>query len=192
MFPKTVCGRGLPVTVIAAVAQNGVIGSDGKIPWDISEDLDHFRCETVGNPVIMGRRTFEGIVDKTGEPLPDRKNIVLSNSDPDLADDVFVASSIEAAFQEAVTMFTLDSPADAVYVCGGQTVYEQLLPYADRLVITEVHQSYDGDTYFPEWEEGDWVEIARKESDVCDFVYYEFEEATWLEQSDEVDIQYLC
>ncbi len=144
----------LDLRVIVAVATNGVIGADGRMPWHYPEDLRHFKETTMGHPVIVGRRTFDSIVAGIDGPLPGRTNIVLSRSAPSLPSDVVHASSLVEAVEAA------DERDSVAYVIGGATVYEALLPFADQLIVTEIHESYPGDTVFPEWPIGDqWVEV---------------------------------
>lgn len=148
------------VVLIAAVAENMVIGKDGDIPWHYPEDFKHFKETTTGHPVIMGRTTYEGIVAGLGGPLPDRTNIVLSFEELDgLSDDVVNVHSIEEALDAAEA-----TGADTVYVAGGGSVYEQFLDQgrADRLLITWIPEEPDGDTYFPEWDDVQWEQIDEK------------------------------
>jgi len=147
----------MELAIIVAVAENGVIGADGEMPWHYSADLQHFRRETTGHPVILGRTTFEAIADRIGGPLPDRTNIVLTTSDPDVAEGVVVAEGIEAALDAARA-----TGAGTAYVVGGQSVYEQFLPRADRLLVTHIPESYEGDTYWPGHDEDRWVETDRE------------------------------
>ncbi|ERH05841.1 MAG: dihydrofolate reductase [Halonotius sp. J07HN4] len=161
-----------PIALIAAVAANGVIGRDGKMPWHIPEDLKRFKSQTMGNPVIMGRRTYESIAARIDGPLPDRHNIVLSRQSPDLHAGVVVVDSIDAAVAEAEAVCELDNNADRIFVIGGATVYEAFLDRADELVLTELDDAYDGDTVFPEYDDSEWVEATRDDRDEFAFVTY--------------------
>jgi len=158
---------GIEIALVAAVAENGVIGADGELPWHYSEDLQHFKETTMGHPVIMGRRTFEGIVDGLGEPLPGRTNVVLTSSEREFPGGAVGAGSLDEALDAA-----RDTGSEVAYVVGGATVYEQFLPDADRLVLTEVHEEYDGDTSFPEVEWHDWREVSRDDRGDLSFVEY--------------------
>lgn len=158
----------MEVVIIAAVADNGVIGADGEIPWYLPEDLRRFKRLTTGNPVLMGRRTYESILADLGEPLPDRTSIVLTSQDLDTPPGVRTARSLEEALELARAIGD-----DVVFVAGGASVYEQLLPRADRLELTEVHDAYEGDTRFPEWDPSEWRELSRESHDSFDFVTYE-------------------
>jgi dihydrofolate reductase len=148
----------LEIVLIAAVAdENRVIGKDKDLPWHIPEDLKHFKRLTTGHPLLMGRRTFESIVHQFGGPLPDRRTVVLT-SQGELPEypDVEAYASIDAALEAL-------EGEDTVFIGGGEAVYEQFLPRADRLELTLVEGDYEGDTYFPEYEHliGDTFEITR-------------------------------
>jgi dihydrofolate reductase len=148
----------LEIVLIAAVAdENRVIGKDKDLPWHIPEDLKHFKRLTTGYPLLMGRRTFESIVHQFGGPLPDRRTVVLTTKGeiPEYP-DVEAYASIDAALEAL-------EGEDTVFIGGGEAVYEQFLPRADRLELTLVEGDYEGDTYFPEYEHlvGDTFEITR-------------------------------
>jgi dihydrofolate reductase len=146
----------MKLSLIAAVAANGVIGAGGDIPWQYPDDLTHFKQTTVGHPVIMGRRTFDGIRRDLGGPLPERLNIVLTTTPDQLPASVTAVTSTTAALSEAA-----DSGASTTYVIGGATVYEQFLPQADELILTELTAAFDGDTVFPTVDWSRWSETAR-------------------------------
>ena len=154
------------LVLVAAVAANGVIGKDGAMPWHYPEDLARFKRLTTGHPVIMGRRTYDSIRARIDGPLPDRTNVVLSRSSLELPDGAVHASDIGSAVDAAAAR---DSIA---FVVGGATVYEAFLPRADRLELTELADSYGGDTYFPSFGE-EWVETAREDHGEFAFVTYE-------------------
>ena len=166
------------LVLVAAVAANGVVGRDGEMPWHYPEDLAHFKQTTTGHPVVMGRTTYESIAAQLDGPLPDRTNVVLSTSDPDLPEDVVVAESVDEAVAAAADAAEA-MDVDTAYVVGGASVYEQFLPRADALVLTEIHESYEGDTHFPGWEAGagwtaeGWAEVERDDRDDLSFVRYE-------------------
>ena len=111
----------MEIALIAAVADNGVIGADGAMPWDYPADLGRFKDRTMGHPVVMGRRTYEAIQDHLGGPLPGRTNIVLSRGDPELPDGVRLAGSIEEATELAREAVDADG---TMFVIGGATVFE--------------------------------------------------------------------
>jgi dihydrofolate reductase len=158
----------MEVVIIVAVAANGVIGADGSIPWHYSEDLRRFKRLTTGHSVIMGRRTYESILADLGEPLPDRTSIVLTTTDIDAPKEVYPVESVDDALQTAREQAT-----ETVFVAGGESVYEQFLPLADRMERTELHEAYTGDTHFPEWESEQWTVTARTAREDFDFVTYE-------------------
>ena len=160
------------IALMAAVASNRVIGHDKTMPWHFSEDLEYFKRTTTGHPVIVGRRTYESVVEALGEPFPDRTSVVLTSQSLDLPAGAVVANSIE----EAIDLAAADADergVDVAYVAGGGRVYDQFLPYATRLVLTEIHEAYEGDTRFPAWDDDAWVEVERDERDALDFVTYE-------------------
>lgn len=171
----------MEIALIAALAENRVIGKDGEMPWHFPEDLQHFKAHTMGSPVIMGRVTYESIIEAVGGPLPDRMTIVLTRSpekvdtstpsgdglDAISATTVHTAGSVEEALALAYT-----EEAETAYVAGGGSVYEQFLPVADELVLTEIHTVYEGDTKFPEWDDNNWKEVDRDDHEELSFVTY--------------------
>ncbi len=128
------------VALIVARAENGVIGIDNKMPWHLSEDLKFFKTQTVGKPVIMGRKTYDSI----GKPLPRRTNIVVTRDQSWRAEGVTVAHDLATAlalgYEDAHR-----TGVDEVIVMGGAEIYRQALPHAQRVYLTEVHRAYDGD-----------------------------------------------
>jgi dihydrofolate reductase len=141
------------VVLVAALADNGIIGADGGIPWHLPADFAHFKRITRGHPLIMGRTTFEGI----GEPLPDRQSIVVTR-DPDWSyDGVLTASSVEDAIELARTLDRL------VMVGGGAGVYRDALQFADVQVLSRVHLRPDGDTSYPEFDDAHWALVDRED-----------------------------
>jgi dihydrofolate reductase len=151
------------ISIIAAMADNRVIGRGGAIPWNIPADRRRFRELTMGHPVIMGRKTFASI----GRPLPGRSNIVLSREPAFRAEGCIIAKSLEDALLAC-------GDADEVFVCGGEELYRQALAMADRIFLTVVHQGCDGDVFFPPIP-GDYVETERSECEggaPCTFISY--------------------
>jgi dihydrofolate reductase len=147
----------MTVTLIAAVAKNGVIGADGGIPWHLPEDFAHFKATTLGHTLVMGRATYESI----GRPLPGRATIVLTR-DPDWsADGVLTAGSVE----EALAMAEGD-----VFVAGGAAVYEAALPHADQQLLSEVDLEPAGDTCYPAFDRDEWQEVSREPHEGFDVV----------------------
>lgn len=139
------------VSLIAAMARNRVIGRDNQLPWRLSADLQHFKSLTMGKPIVMGRKTYDSI----GKPLPGRTNIVVTRDRDFAAEGCVVTHGIEAALQAA-------AGHDEVMVMGGANLYEQLLPRADRLYLTEVRADVEGDAWFPLFDPADWRERERQ------------------------------
>ncbi|OLZ41220.1 dihydrofolate reductase [Natrinema saccharevitans] len=158
---------------IVAVADNGVIGKDGDMPWHIPADLQHFKEATMDHPVIMGRVTYEGILETLGEPLPGRTTVVLTSRDLETPEGAVAANGLEAALErgERAARERHDG-ADRIFVAGGATVYEEFLPALDRLIVTEVHDDPEGDTSFPEWDRTEWDVVSRDDRDGFAFLEY--------------------
>lgn len=138
------------ISLVAAVARNGVIGRSNSLPWRLPEDLRRFRHLTLGHPVIMGRKTFESL----GRPLPGRTNMVVSRNMP-ATPNVEIYSSLETALAAAIRM------DESVFVIGGGEIYSQAIPHANRLHITEIRADFDGDTRFPDFDREEWKEVSR-------------------------------
>jgi dihydrofolate reductase len=158
----------LRVVLVAAVADNGVIGSDGGIPWRIPEDMKHFRQVTTGHPVVMGRLTYESI----GRPLPNRANIVVTRTPGWSAEGVTVVASLQEALAAASEASGGEGAGD-VMVIGGAQIYEAAIAMADVQILTEVHQSPEGDTFYPDFDRSEWVENRRESRDGYDWVWLE-------------------
>jgi dihydrofolate reductase len=152
----------MDIAIIVAIAENRVIGKSGSIPWHYPEDLAHFKKTTTGHPVIMGRRTFEGIFRRLDQPLPNRVNIVLSESRKEFPDGVLHATTIDEALNIA-ERYTEEEAR--VFVIGGQSVYDQFMPLADQMIISRIPEEYDGDTHFPAWDGEMWKKTNEKELD---------------------------
>ena len=148
----------MQVVLIAAVADNGVIGRGGTMPWRLKSDMRHFRSATLGRPVVMGRKTYLSLSIK---PLPGRTNIVVSRDPNFTAPGVMVAPSLQSAL-EVARADALRRGADAVMVIGGADIYAQAMPLADRLEITQIHMKPEGDSGFPEIDSAVWREAARE------------------------------
>lgn len=138
------------VSIIGAMAENRVIGKDNLLIWHIPQDMKRFKNLTMGKPVIMGRKTFESILVQLGKPLPGRTNIVVSRKGFQ-SEGVEVYASLEAALEAAQHI-----EEEEIFILGGAQIYEQILPIADRLYLTQVHKSYEGDAYFPIFENSGW------------------------------------
>ena len=129
------------INLIVAYDKNKLIGDGLHMPWNIPEDMAHFKKLTSGNIVIMGRKTYEGI----GKPLPNRINIILSSSKIFKEDNLFTVQTLE----QALSLF---SEKD-IYIAGGRSIYKQALPLCDNLYITEIEHEFKGNTYFPDFDE---------------------------------------
>jgi dihydrofolate reductase len=140
------------LTLIAAVARNGVIGRDGRIPWRIPGDLPRFRRITMGHPVVMGRKTWESL----GKPLPGRRNIVISRTPGLKLAGADVCGSLAAALAACTN-------ASEVFVIGGTEAYREALPLARRLLLTEIADDVEGDAHFPPFDRSLWRETRRED-----------------------------
>lgn len=148
----------LPLVIVVAVAENGVIGREQQLPWRIPSDLKHFKTVTMGKPLVMGRKTYESI----GRPLPGRTNLVLTR-DPDWRadDDVVVAHSLEEILRLA-NEDARKTGASEIAIIGGSSLFEELLPSVRKIELTEVHASPEGDIYFPEYNRAAFRETRRE------------------------------
>ena len=137
------------ISIIAAMAENRVIGRGNEMPWEIPSELKRFKEITMGHPVIMGRRTFESI----GRPLPGRKNVIITRQMDYSAADSIIVPDLQAALAAC-------EGAKEVFICGGDTVYREAMPMADKIYLTIIDEEFEGDSFFPEIPE-DFVEIRR-------------------------------
>lgn len=148
----------MKIVLVAAIGDNSVIGRDGRLPWRLKSDLQHFRKVTLNRPVIMGRKTYESI----GKLLPGRTNIVLTRDLSLVAPGAVLATSLDAALGYARTD-AVKRGADEIMVIGGSDIFAATMPMADRLEITHVHASPEGDVLFPPIDPEVWQEISREE-----------------------------
>jgi dihydrofolate reductase len=146
----------MEIVLVVAVADNGVIGARGAIPWRLKSDMQRFKAMTLGKPVVMGRKTFESL----RKPLPGRTNIVLTRDASYRAAGAVVTTSFAEA-QAIARGDALRRAAAEIAVIGGAEIYAQWMGIADRIEITEVHARPDGDTYFATIDSAEWAEIAR-------------------------------
>lgn len=153
----------MTVTLVAAVARNGVIGADGGIPWHLPGEQRRFKELTVGHVLVMGRKTFESI----GRPLPERTTVVVTRQPSWTHDGVLTAAGVPEAIALAETI------DEAVFVVGGAGVYAEALPLADRLELTHVDAEPEGDVWFPEVDWSEWRETAREPREGWTAVTYE-------------------
>ena len=142
----------MKISLIVAAATNNVIGRDGALPWHLSEDLKRFKRLTTGKTIIMGRLTHESI----GKALPDRRNIVVSRRAGLDIDGCEVMATLDDALM-------LAAGAEEIMVIGGGNIYEQILPQADRIYMTRIHASPDGDTFFPELNNEEWQVVEQED-----------------------------
>lgn len=151
----------MKVVLVAAVAENGVIGQGGAMPWRLQSDMQHFRQCTWGRPVVVGRRTYESFARK---PLPGRTNIVVSRDRGFSAAGALVASSLDAAL-EAARGDALRRGVGEIMVAGGADIYAQVMPAADRLIVTRIRLRPTGDAMFPPIDPQQWQEVQRTDHD---------------------------
>ncbi len=141
----------MKISLVVAMAKNRAIGRNNALPWRLSPDLKRFRRITMGHPIIMGRKTYQSI----GRPLEGRKNIVITRNPDFRPEGVNVARSIDEALSSA--------DDDEIMIIGGADIYAQTLDRADRIHLTLIHKSFEGDAYFPELDETAWKETARED-----------------------------
>ena len=161
----------MKIAMIAAMANNRVIGLDNDMPWHLPDDLKFFKAMTTGKPVIMGRKTFESIGSK---PLPNRENYVISRQMDFAANGAKLFSSLEGALAELADL----GEAEEVIIMGGGQLYSKMLPQADKLYLTLIDADINGDTFFPDWTQFTWNEIAREQHTKDDRHAYAFDFVT--------------
>lgn len=144
------------IAIVVAVARNGAIGKDNDLLWHISADLKHFKALTSGHTVLMGRRTYDSLPKK---PLPNRKHLILTSD----ATYPVPEGGERLADLAACEAYRAAHPDEDIYVIGGGQVYKQLLPYADRLYLTEVRADFEADTFFPAIRSEEWRQVAESE-----------------------------
>jgi len=153
------------VAIIAAMTKDRVIGKKGRIPWNIPEDLEHFKNTTSGNTVIMGRKTFESL----GKALPNRNNIVISTSMQPI-DGKGLGADVCASVKEALER--AKSYGKDIFIIGGSQIYHEFLTIADKMYISYIKKDYEGDTYFPTFDESQWVIEKREDHPDFELVVY--------------------
>lgn len=148
----------MDVSIIVAMAENGVIGRNNQLPWYLPEDLRYFKKTTLGKPIIMGRKTFESI----GKALPGRTNIVISRqSDLSLPEGVRIVSTVDEALELAEAVCLIDG-IDEVMIIGGEQIYKILMPKATKLYLTKVYANVEGDASFTGFDESDWQFVSEE------------------------------
>jgi dihydrofolate reductase len=165
----------LMTTIVVAVSRNGIIGSDGGMPWRLSADLKRFKALTLGKPVIMGRKTFQTI----GKPLPGRPNVVITRDKGFSVEGVRTAHSLDEAIEIAATLVEQGATPE-ICIIGGGEIYRQSLQIADRLYVTHIETEVEGDTSFPAIDPGLWeikseldIPAGEKDSYPTRFVTYD-------------------
>jgi dihydrofolate reductase len=158
----------MTVTLIAAVASNGVIGKDNDLPWRLPAEMKYFTQNTLGKPVLMGRKTFESL----RKPLKDRTNVILSRTLEEAPEGCVLVRTIQEALQKYRN--------EEIMVIGGAEIYAQMLVVADRMLITEIDQEFEGKAYFPHFERREWDLISRvpgtqDENNVVPFTFCVYE-----------------
>ena len=158
------------ISIIVAFDENRLIGADNKLPWHFKEDLQYFKEVTTDHDIFMGRRTFESILSYRNKPLPNRHHYVATSTAEYEIDGVTTVSDIES--------FITGYPANKeLFIIGGAKIYEQLLPFANRLYITHVKHPYEGDTWFPDIDFDEWKILSKRETDQLCFAVYERKKA---------------
>lgn len=142
----------MKISLIFAKSSNGVIGKDNTLPWHLSADLKRFKKITTGNSILMGRKTYESI----GRPLPKRKNVVITRQKDFEAKGCVVVNSLEQAIESC-------KGEEEIFVIGGSEIYKQAMKFADRIHLTEIHESFKGDAFAPEFDSENWQETFRED-----------------------------
>ena len=151
------------IYLVAAVASNGIIGANGRLPWHFPEELKHFKEVTLGHPVIMGRRTWESLKSA----LPGRRNIVVTRTPGYRAPGASVAASLQAAL-------ALCADVPKAMVIGGSALFAESLPLAAGLELTEIQRDYPGDTWFPQYDRSKWTEKKREARTAADGTRFDY------------------
>ena len=144
------------ISLIVAMDQNRVIGKNNELPWHLPADLQYFKKVTMGHPIVMGRKTFESI----GRVLPGRENVIVTRNQDFKAEGCVVLHDIEQ-----IKTFA-DSRDEEVFVIGGAEIFKEILPVTDRLYITEIHETFEGDTFFPVIDENQWDKISSNSGSI--------------------------
>ena len=151
----------MTISIIAAVSENNVIGADNKLIWHISEDLKRFKKLTLNKVIIMGRKTYESLPVK---PLPDRRTIVISSKTDLEFKNVMIANSPQKALE-------LCKSENEIFICGGEQIYKEFIEKADKIYLTRIHAKFEGDAYFPKFNEKKWKIRKTEDSQGNDLKY---------------------
>ena len=141
------------ISLLFAMDRNRVIGANNDLPWHLPNDLKFFKEKTTGNTIIMGRKTFDSI----GRALPNRRNVVLSRQEIELPSNVELIHNVET-----ILKWNQENPDDELFVIGGGGLFEQILPYADRLYVTLIDDEFEGDVFFPDFSLEEWNETSKE------------------------------
>lgn len=155
----------MKLSIIVAVAENGVIGHNNQLIWHLPEDLKMFKRLTSGHPIIMGRKTFESI----GKPLPNRTSIIITKNPEFQIEGCITVHSLEAAIEAANEI-----EENEAFIIGGAEIYRLALPFADKIYLTEVNHTFVGDTFFPEIDKEIWEEVNRTDHDIDEKHLYKY------------------
>jgi dihydrofolate reductase len=170
------------ISMIAAMGENHAIGKNGKIPWDIPEDMAYLRRVTNGKPLIMGRATYESVckyrkIDpKTNAAMPNRFNVMISRDGTYFGDHIPEGAAIATSPQEGLTIayeYAMHQNIPEIFVFGGAEIYKALLPHTERLYLTEVEQTFQGDAFFPEFNRDNWKRIKHDQRNGFAFNIYD-------------------
>jgi dihydrofolate reductase len=155
----------MKLSIIVAVAENGVIGHNNQLIWRLPEDLKMFKRLTSGHPIIMGRKTFESI----GKPLPNRTSIIITKNPDFQIEGCITVHSLEEAIEAANEI-----EENEAFIIGGAEIYRLALPFADKIYLTEVHHTFEGDTFFPAIDKDLWEEVNRIDHDIDEKHLYKY------------------
>ncbi|MEC5422519.1 dihydrofolate reductase [Virgibacillus sp. C22-A2] len=153
------------ISLLLAMDRNRVIGLNKDLPWHLPKDLRFFKEKTTGETIIMGRKTYESM----GGALPNRKNVILTRNEADYPAGVDTINDLKT-----VQKWSKENPEKEFFVIGGGAVFEQALPYADRMYITWIDESFDGDTYFPDYTEEEWILTSKEKGERNDTNPYDY------------------
>lgn len=153
------------INIIVAISKNNVIGRNGALPWHYPEDLKYFKEITMNQKVLMGKTTFESIVNKLGKPLPNRYNIVVTHDKSFQYDGVEIVNDLQS--------FIKEKKNENIFIIGGRQIYEQCLPYVHYLYITHINKEYEGDVYFPNIDFSKFQLVSKKDSNDLSFCVYQ-------------------
>ena len=153
------------ISLVVAIAKNGVIGKDNQLPWYYKNDLKYFKEITTGHTVVMGRNTFESIIDRNGRTLPNRKSVVVTRNKEFKYEGVEVVNDFNKYLHKDFK--------EEVFIIGGSEIFKDSLAYADRLYITHIDKEYEGDVWFPEYDKSEYKLISKRDEGELSFCVYE-------------------